>query len=344
MDDRKNPKSPPKKSLFWATSKLIPSIPLILLIAGLTTTAVPLPNDRAEANPMAFYKLMKLLGQELSEAVQKYSAKEINAVKVQSVIIRATVRDINGYRIEDIRELMRGTDPVRPAEDRKERAQKRYPTAVDLRWADNPVQDQGPEGMCTAFAISAVLESRLMIEKLSRVKVSENNVWSHYQQPNLLLALETVAGKNLVTYLFPPLYRGHAVPEDQTQRASFSSAPRIPKHQSLGTLLELLVKKEAFVMAVEITDGFSNFDYNPDRAAIGLITDNGSKPVGGHAVAVVGYILDEERPENGYFIIRNSWGKKWGEDGYGYLPFSWCDNHICGAWRLSGVAVHRKYQ
>lgn len=40
----------------------------------------------------------------------------------------------------------------------------------------------------------------------------------------------------------------------------------------------------------------------------------GQKPIGGHAMTVVGYT------ENS-FIIRNSWGKSWGKNGYCFYPF-----------------------
>lgn len=38
--------------------------------------------------------------------------------------------------------------------------------------------------------------------------------------------------------------------------------------------------------------------------------------VGGHAVLAVGYRLADRQ-----CIIRNSWGRSWGDGGYGYLPF-----------------------
>jgi C1A family cysteine protease len=37
---------------------------------------------------------------------------------------------------------------------------------------------------------------------------------------------------------------------------------------------------------------------------------------GGHAIAIVGYTPDR-------FIIRNSWGKKWGDKGYGYASYDY---------------------
>ncbi|WP_136806823.1 C1 family peptidase [Desulfosediminicola flagellatus] len=42
-----------------------------------------------------------------------------------------------------------------------------------------------------------------------------------------------------------------------------------------------------------------------------LDTYDGSKTFGGHAVCLVGYTKD-------YFIVRNSWGTKWGDKGFAY--------------------------
>jgi C1A family cysteine protease len=51
---------------------------------------------------------------------------------------------------------------------------------------------------------------------------------------------------------------------------------------------------------------------------------------GGHAVAAVGYD-DSMKTQNKYgqkettgaLLIRNSWGKGWGEEGYGWLPYDY---------------------
>ena len=43
----------------------------------------------------------------------------------------------------------------------------------------------------------------------------------------------------------------------------------------------------------------------------------GDSDMGGHAMALVGY--DDEKE---HFIIRNSWGKSWGDKGYTYYPYA----------------------
>jgi len=47
--------------------------------------------------------------------------------------------------------------------------------------------------------------------------------------------------------------------------------------------------------------------------------------LGGHAVMAVGYDNDRE-----VFIIRNSWGVNWGDQGYFYMPYEYMTNkNLC---------------
>lgn len=43
--------------------------------------------------------------------------------------------------------------------------------------------------------------------------------------------------------------------------------------------------------------------------------------VGGHAMLIVGYLKDDRK-----FIVRNSWGTRWGRDGYCYFPFDYIED------------------
>jgi hypothetical protein len=50
---------------------------------------------------------------------------------------------------------------------------------------------------------------------------------------------------------------------------------------------------------------------------------------GGHAVALVGY-------DSGRFIVRNSWGTDWGDDGFGYASLAYAQSAFTEAY---GVVV-----
>jgi GNAT superfamily N-acetyltransferase len=57
--------------------------------------------------------------------------------------------------------------------------------------------------------------------------------------------------------------------------------------------------------------------------------DSRTRLAASHSVQIVGY--DDTR-EN--FVVRNSWGTTWGDQGYGYLPYPYFDPHLLEAWAV----------
>jgi C1A family cysteine protease len=49
---------------------------------------------------------------------------------------------------------------------------------------------------------------------------------------------------------------------------------------------------------------------------------------GGQAVVVVGYDDRWLRGSRGALLVRSSWGTPWGEDGYGWLPYAYVEEHL----------------
>jgi len=64
----------------------------------------------------------------------------------------------------------------------------------------------------------------------------------------------------------------------------------------------------------------TSYTYNPLNSNGNLAS--GVRLLGGHAVPIVGYINDSTKPGGGVFIVQNSWGTPWGNNGYFYLPYS----------------------
>lgn len=59
-------------------------------------------------------------------------------------------------------------------------------------------------------------------------------------------------------------------------------------------------------------------DFRPSSASV----------LGGQAVVAVGYDDNYDGPTRGALLIRSSWGKAWGEEGYGWLPYAFIDNRL----------------
>jgi len=67
------------------------------------------------------------------------------------------------------------------------------------------------------------------------------------------------------------------------------------------------------------------------RVANGYLSNQPAAPDRGHAVTLVGYKSDTGRPEDAYFIFKNSWGPAWGQGGYGTVTYQYLNNHLYDA-------------
>jgi len=108
-----------------------------------------------------------------------------------------------------------------------------------------------------------------------------------------------------------------------------------------GTLKAVLLELIKALLAAGLPSmfGFSVFSSFTQAKIGGKIPypSPGDKSCGGHAVVAVGYDdkmkiknTSDNKETTGAFLIRNSWGTDWGDEGYGWLPYEYV---------LKGLAV-----
>lgn len=102
-----------------------------------------------------------------------------------------------------------------------------------------------------------------------------------------------------------------------------------------GELVDCLLDKRPFTLGFAV---YSSFE-SDEVARTGIVPMPDYKndyPVGGHAVACVGYNADTDR-----FICANSWGDDWAVKGYFTIPAAYlCDANLADDfWVLKSVAV-----
>lgn len=222
------------------------------------------------------------------------------------------------------------------------RAAAHLPSKVDLRSGFGPVFDQGDLGSCSANAFAAQLAYTLMKSGTIFCWEVFSRLFIYYEERLLEGTTDEDCGAMLCDGI-RVLETIGACPEDEDVYiiADFTEPPtahmlrdaanyRIKSGHRVTTPHLL---KAALAEGKVVAIGMTVFESTetPEVASSGIVPmpSDGDEPLGGHAVLVVGY--DDAR---GVYIIRNSWGAGWGDQGYFYLPYEYWQ-FISDAWTIS---------
>lgn len=218
--------------------------------------------------------------------------------------------------------------------------------AVSLVTRFPAVRNQKSRGTCVAFASVAFLEFHLEESSGTPAKRhSEQFVyWGCKQDDGIRTAegtfvstaravLKTRGACLNSTWKYNPL----PIPGNESQGPPPAGAKTKAKQftwakttavaaRNLERLRQQLDDKRPVVLSVKT---FPSWDFGT-TAETGDITMPfpGEASDGGHAICLVGYLVDAAAPGGGRLIFRNSWGKTWGTKnqaavGYGTLPFEY---------------------
>jgi C1A family cysteine protease len=225
---------------------------------------------------------------------------------------------------------------------------KALPEKVDLSDGFAPVYDQGHLGSCTANASTALLQYEA---KKMGYPNQENfsRLFEYYQSRANQIPPDTNTdtGASLAVSILCLSKFGVCLEADWPYDISkFTVAPTkdlcdkalmykcgagkrvTPTHEQLrGGLSEGF----PFVLGINVYESFMTVNVgNTGIIPIPLLTDTtidgktvkADTLLGGHAIVCVGYD-DSTR----LYKFRNSWSEKWGDKGYGYLPYDYVENH-----------------
>ncbi len=205
------------------------------------------------------------------------------------------------------------------------------PKSVDLRPTDSPIYDQGELGSCTATAICGAV--RFGAKKINLPMKDPSRRFLYYNER----VIEGDTGSDAGAMILDGLTTAHELgicPEDDwgydpTQVLSkpsdlaYRDAPaiRVESFTSINPQLQQLM--QCLANGFPFVFGFTLFEsFESDKVAqTGIMpmpdVDTESR-VGGHAVMCLGYDQGDKT-----FLVRNSWGTKWGMDGYFKMPFAY---------------------
>ena len=209
------------------------------------------------------------------------------------------------------------------------------PPRIDLRTYCSPIEDQGNLGSCTGNAIAGQIE---LIDRKGGKPLDVSRLFIYYEERVLEGSVRYDSGAYIrdgikVTYnkgaplesLWPYALNKFAT-KPPTTAYTDALKRKVTGYQKCANFAAV---KNALAAGNPVTIGFDV--YESFEGAWGNITHgqtgsgmmpmpnkNTEQLLGGHAVCIVGY---DDTLGGGRFIVRNSWGTSWGDNGYFYMPY-----------------------
>lgn len=228
------------------------------------------------------------------------------------------------------------------------------PSRVDLRDKLPPVFDQGSLGSCTA---NAGVAAYMM---LTGAKEEHSRLYQYYMERSLEGTTAEDAGANMrdigkalnkygvCTENRWPYIESKFAADPPMAADTEAAGYKISAYRQvtgLSGLKKQLAAGTAVAIGMEVYPSFEKVGSD------GIVPMPGSKEdcLGGHAVLVAGYDDNFRKQksgcllallsavfgtssDDGYIIVRNSWGKTWGDNGDFYLPYSYLDKYTYDYW------------
>ena len=192
-----------------------------------------------------------------------------------------------------------------------------------------PVKHQQNLGSCGVFAAVAVVEALIKRETGKTVDLSEQHIinGSHDWVPSGISsvdAMKFMKNHGIVTERRLP-YRDRQTdelpdgpPDNRLSDYHYIKTDKLSLSEKIRT-----IKDAVFRFGPVATNMI--FYEDLDRYTNGVyVYDGKAEEQGGHWVVIVGWQDDTEVKNGGYWICRNSWGGKWGMDGYFNIAYGEC--------------------
>lgn len=219
-----------------------------------------------------------------------------------------------------------------------------FPKTVDHRPTDFPeILDQKWLGACTGFSLGAITQYLEKQKSPIHGYFYLNPLYLYYKERELMGTTDYDSGAYIRDGLKILKNNGCCTisryPEDPSQ---FTTVPSTEADQNAAEhkiegyyrimqvpqLKQALADGHLVAMGIEIYSSFESAEVA--RTGIVPMPDKTKEQLlGGHAVAAYGYT---EIKGIEYIIVRNSWGKDWGDQGYFYLPMDFVGRYVSDMW------------
>jgi len=336
--------------------KRVSTLLILLAVVAAVAVAIDIPEDKIRAEFARFRETHKRFYSSPLEAEARYQLFRANYIEAMEINARTGVQSHGvtrfmdwsleekkaflGYK-RDFKARSQSRHQVMPRPDQVSAA----PDTFDWRsTAVTPVRDQGRCGSCWAYSATEQVESAMLL------KYKNGTVPSSWLSTQQTVDCDTYdygcnGGDTITAYRYMMSVNGIASEKAYPYQAVDGSCKYSPwmatvkvtdwswvippcntgsgdcsKQDEAGMAAIMKEKGPASICVMVSNDWFS---YTGPAPYHGTCTNNYYDL--NHCVQVVG--IGEDKTSGPYWIVRNSWGTSWGDQGYIYLPYG---SNTCG--------------
>lgn len=232
---------------------------------------------------------------------------------------------------------------------------QKLPRKIDHTPNMTPVKDQMYLGSCVGFAVTAMKEWQETKEHNKEIsegkkdhregeiynlseawlywKCKEIDYWPEQEGTSIRFAMKVLNKIGVPEEdAWPYNYKNYGEPKSWAHMtARWNIIESYWRVRNLNELRAALSERPVpigipcFREIIDVgSDGFIPYPQNPNEI------------FGGHAICAVGYNDKKKRIK-----FKNSWGKKWGDKGYGYINYKYVQDFLWDAWTCKDIAVQK---
>ncbi|MFH0838667.1 MAG: C1 family peptidase [Candidatus Omnitrophota bacterium] len=216
----------------------------------------------------------------------------------------------------------------------------RVPVSVDLTSGCSAIEDQGSLGSCTAQSLAGNLE--FLDRQIDSVYTDVSRLFIYYNErvlmdtadydsgASLRIGIKTLKNEGVCEEtLWPYKIKKYddKPPKECYIEAKEHAIKSYHRIKGLKEMLTCLSEGFPFVFGFTVYESFE--DKKVAQTGVVHMPKKGESVIGGHAVMAVGFSRKTKR-----FLVRNSWGEKWGRKGYFTMPFKYLETLAADFWTI----------
>lgn len=286
-------------------------------------------------------------------------AEPVAATRPSDTAARAPAPRSGGYVPEQVRSARARLDRLFLSYDTDARLAPRQSLRDDFARLALTAKSQGRRPSCSIYAIVSALEFQYF-QTHGRVEdfSEEYLIWATRRSEGLVgrdgLAIRNARGEPVTDagYTLPSVIQAMAtygvaleaempaLPPARANEIPVPAADLIDRSRARRAIyLAAIPGREPDVLLKNLVHALNagypvpaGIRWPGDRSTDGVLDRQPPQPDAFHAVTFIGYECPSTRPEDAFFIFKNSYGERWGDQGYGRASWAYLARNLMDAY------------